>query len=74
TSGFDPPIHSSVVLNLDIRKTIFTFGDYGKANLKVAVRNITNEEYEFATPDSRSRYQYATMPGRSFYVALEYAY
>jgi outer membrane receptor protein involved in Fe transport len=65
------PLAPSVVIDFSIKKGLYTFGDYGKANIKVAVKNVFNEDYQTSFTDEDFL---DTQPGRSFYVALEYAY
>ncbi|MDR1040364.1 MAG: TonB-dependent receptor [Deltaproteobacteria bacterium] len=59
-------ISGGTVFDFSIRKALFSTENSGDVYIKANVRNLFNEEYQTTVDD--------IMPGRSFYVALEYNY
>ncbi|MDR1656054.1 MAG: TonB-dependent receptor [Deltaproteobacteria bacterium] len=66
TASTNDRINDSVVWNFSLRKSIFTTDHFGDVYLKAAIKNLFNEEYQTTLDD--------VMPGRSFYLGLEYNY
>jgi vitamin B12 transporter len=60
------PIAASYVWGFTIKKTLFGTDSYGDVNIKASVRNLFNESYQTTVDEY--------MPGRSFYVAIEYKF
>jgi vitamin B12 transporter len=56
----------ATIWSLSVRKAVFSTESYGDVYIKALVRNMFNEEYRTTQDD--------VMPGRSFYLALEYNY
>jgi vitamin B12 transporter len=71
SSTAEGPVEPATVFDFNIKKGLYTFGDYGTASIKVNVKNIFNEDYQRTRTTVNLM---DTMPGRSFYVALEYSY
>jgi outer membrane receptor protein involved in Fe transport len=72
-TGTEPwkSVKSAVVFDVNIKKGLYTTEDYGRVNLKVNLKNIFNKTYTRTTTEEGFD---DFMPGRSFYVALEYAF
>jgi vitamin B12 transporter len=59
-------LEDSTVWDFSLKKALFSSESYGDVNIKLTVKNMLNEDYQTTDDD--------VMPGRSFYVALEYNY
>jgi outer membrane cobalamin receptor len=59
-------LHESTVWGLSVKKGLFTSERYGEVSVKATFKNMFDEDYQTTHED--------IMPGRSFYVAMEYRY
>jgi vitamin B12 transporter len=65
-AGSNDHIDDATVVDISFKKGLITSDNFGTLSLKGAIRNVLNEDYVLSHEDF--------MPGRAFYVGLEYSY